>query len=185
VAVDLDAHHRDGFIVAMITPICVLPRRRLLLERVTPVTRRRPLPTIEGITFAATAHTSRMTARLKFTGDLALYGLSNMGEVRLAHHNPDIDYKNGRGVFVRLIPTATGVAVTQRRKNFPSKRIKLTSTNFEEFLKSANARRAIVKNRLKGGVKVSPISVGLSPAGNSNRSEASTEPANSAVTVRS
>ena len=114
------------------------------------------MPTIDGIVFDATAHrlASRLIARLKSTGDVAVYGLPKMGEVRLAHHGPDIDHKNGRGVFVRLIPTANGMAVTQRRKNFPSRRIRLTSANFEDLLKSANARRAIVKDRLKGSVKV-------------------------------
>ena len=135
------------------------------------------MPVIEGIEFdgAACKLIKRLIARLKSTGDVAVYGLPKMhkrkGEVRLAHHGPDINHKNGRGVFARLIPSTLGVTYTQRRKNFASKRTNFTSVNFEDILRATNARRAIVKDSLKGSVKVTPDKPGTVSGGHfeSNR----------------
>jgi hypothetical protein len=141
-----------------------------MVEKVAPI-RRPPLPTIEGIEFddAACTLIKRLVAQLKSTGDVAVYGLPNMhkhkGEIRLAHRGPDINHKNGRGVFARLIPSTLGVTYTQRRKTFASKRTNFTSANFEDILKATNARRAVVKDRLKGTEKVTPDKPGTVSGG--------------------
>jgi hypothetical protein len=137
------------------------------------------LPAIEGIEFdhAASKLISELIGRLKATGDVAVYGLprmhKHMGEVRLAHHGPDLKHKRGRGVFGRLIPSITGVTFTLRRKNFAYKRTRITAANFEDILKDLNARRDLVKDRLKGSEKIAPDKPGTVSGGQfeSNRSK--------------
>jgi hypothetical protein len=82
----------------------------LVVERFTPsIHWRLALPTIERITFDDASYKliSNLIARLKRYGDFAVYALPRMhngkGEIRLAHHGPDIDHRNGRGVFAKSI----------------------------------------------------------------------------------
>jgi hypothetical protein len=137
--------------------------------------RRLSLPELEGIKFddAAFALIERLIARLEETGVVEVYGLPRMNEVRLAHHRPLIGHPNGRGVFSRLIPSTIGVTCTFRKKVGSSKvRTQLTESTFEDVLSAIVARRAIVKNRVRGFEKVEPNKPGTVSGGQfeSNRS---------------
>jgi hypothetical protein len=138
------------------------------------------MPKLEGITFNNIGYklASAVIAKLKQTGVCEVYGLPRMhggrGEVRLAQHKPDINHKNGRGVFGRLIPTKPGVTFTQRKGDIDdgAHRVSVTPRNLNEMIRAAIARREVVKDRPKGFEKAAPNQPGTVSGGQfeSNRS---------------
>jgi hypothetical protein len=135
-----------------------------------------PLPNLEGIHFddSALELISRLITELKASGVVEVYGLPKMDEVRLAHHRPQIGHPNGRGVFARLISSTSGVTYTYRKKVGSTKtRTPLTEGSFDDVLSAIVARRAIVKDRVRGFEKAESNKPGTVSGGQfeSNRSK--------------
>jgi hypothetical protein len=80
------------------------------------------MPQIEGIEFDAMSHRiiSELIQRLKSDGWFAVYALKERdrgkGEIRFAHHGPDIKHTKGRGVFARIQPNVTGATHIPRKR---------------------------------------------------------------------
>ena len=130
------------------------------------------MPAIEGIIFDDAAYelVSAFIARLKLDGDFAVYGLprihNDTGEVRLAHHGPDINHKVARGVFCRFIPSTTGAIFTHDKKvGQPKVRTRMTASNFDAVLQRIIARRDAVKDKLKGFERADPNKPGTVSGG--------------------
>jgi hypothetical protein len=138
------------------------------------------MPSIQGIPFDLTSHklVSELVISLMTIGDFAVYGLPNTGrphgQLRLAHHGPDLQHPKGRGVFAMIQPNATGATLI-RRKNASggARRAKLTAGNSEEALKNIISWREQIKDRPKGSEKVEPNKPGTVQGGQfeSNRSK--------------
>lgn len=121
------------------------------------------MPSIEGITFDPTSHelVSELIEQLKLVGDFAVYGLPNTGkpkgQLRLAHHGPDLQHPKGRGVFAMIQPTAVGVTLIRRRKAAGGDlRSKLNTGNRGATFKNIVSWREQIKDRPKGSEKVDP-----------------------------
>src|ERR1035437_5016878 len=125
----------------------------VVIERITPLSARRlSMRKIKGITFDSLGHKLAfdLIAKLRKSGVCEVYGLPKLGEVRLAHHEPDINHKYGRGVFGRLIPNRSnrlGVTFRLRKGDID---VKLTERNLKKTLRDVIAQRERFKDRMRG-----------------------------------
>ena len=107
---------------------------------------------IKGITFDNLGYKLAfdLIAKLQKSGVCEVYPLPKLGEVRLAHHEPDINHKYGRGVFGRLIPNQlnrSGVTFRLRKGDID---VKLTERSLKNALREAIAQRDRFKDRMRG-----------------------------------
>ena len=121
------------------------------------------MPKIKEISFDTTSYrlVRSLIGALKSTGDCAEYGLPRMnkpkGELRIAHIGPNLQKKNGRGVFARIQPNESGATVILPKKFADGvPRTKLTAGNADKILQYINSWRSHVKDRLKVNEKVRP-----------------------------
>jgi hypothetical protein len=125
---------------------------------------------IEGIEFDA--KTGQLVAdfieKLKLLGDLAIYSLPKMwkgkGEIRLAHHGPDLQHPKGRGVFAQIRPTLLGATLIRNKKDGEGN-IPLNEHTLDVAYTVIASIREQKKDRVKGNETVDPNKPGTVQGG--------------------
>jgi hypothetical protein len=100
------------------------------------------------IEFDSKAHlfVTELIAQLALIGDCEVYGLRKMhkgrGELRIAHHGPDLQHANGRGVFARIQPTESGATLIRPlRLTGGQRKTALNENNTEDVLRDIHSWR--------------------------------------------
>jgi hypothetical protein len=125
---------------------------------------------IRGIEFDSDAHKviTNLIKKLELSTDM-IYPLkrtnNGKGQLRFAHHGPDLQHPKARGVFARINPTLLGATLIRRRRNGPHSPVFLSKTTFDLAFSNISFAKKLMKDKLVGSEKAAPNKPGTVSGG--------------------